>query len=350
MVFLTRSEFFVAVAGAAIVGLAFFAIVNRRSFAGAWIAFLFAAMLPPVTSAGLLRLAMPGTTAIHGVLGMWPAIFSGHVAAQHFYQHSMGLDDLHGSLRLLAAWCAAYAIPVAGFLAWATLSKSRPVTPKLIAVFLIGVIFTGWRWQHRDWVSLFRPVPIFAAGVVAVSTTQFWRRRHQPDPQSSPPLAAMFGLFALLLLGKVFFYARIIHYGCWLAMPATMLLLIVFFGWIPAALRRRGGSAGIFISGIGGVWIVVLLVYLAMTATAAKRLTKSVGTGADQFWADPPRANVVDNAILAVQQLVPADKTLACFPEGIMIDYLARGKPPGHISISIRPTFFCSARIECSKS
>ena len=52
----------------------------------------------------------------------------------------------------------------------------------------------------------------------------------------------MLGMFSLVLLAKVFLYARIIHYGCWLAMPATMLLVIVLFRWIPEAIGRRGGS------------------------------------------------------------------------------------------------------------
>lgn len=326
MIFLTRSEFFVAIIGAALVGMMLLAVTSRSitRVVTACIGFVPAAALPPLISAGLLRLAMPWPVAIRGVLGMWPSIFSGHVTAQHFYQHSMGLDDLHRSLLLLAAWCAAYAIPIAGFLAWATLNKFKPAPPHLIAAFLIGVIFTGWRWQQRDWVSLFRPLPIVAAGVIAVSMNQFWRRGQDATAQSFHALSAMLGVFALILLGKVFFYARIIHYGCWLAMPAAMLLLIVLFGWIPMVLRRRGGSAALFLFGIGGVWIVVLLVYLAMTATATKRLATSVGTGADQFWADAPRADVVNDAILAAEQVIPANKTLACFPEGIMINYLSR--------------------------
>jgi hypothetical protein len=36
----------------------------------------------------------------------------------------------------------------------------------------------------------------------------------------------------------------------------------------------------------------------------------------------------VNNAILAAEQ-IPADKTLACFPEGIMINYLARRQTAG---------------------
>ncbi|MGD0542301.1 MAG: hypothetical protein ABSB33_12365, partial [Tepidisphaeraceae bacterium] len=121
MIFLTRSEFFVAIIGAALVGMLLMAASSRASkVAAACAGFVLAGIMPPLLSVSSLHRAMPLSMSIRGVLGMWPAIFSRHVAAQHFYLHSMGLDDLSRSLLLLAAWCAAYAIPVVGFLAWAT--------------------------------------------------------------------------------------------------------------------------------------------------------------------------------------------------------------------------------------
>ncbi|MGD0389355.1 MAG: hypothetical protein ABSC42_10420 [Tepidisphaeraceae bacterium] len=321
LIFLTRSEFFVAAIAAAVVAMGLLATIDIRALPAAAAAFVLAAALPPLISACLLHLAMPWTPAIHGTLGMWPALLNGSVSAQRFYQHSMGLDDVPRSLRLLSAWCAAWCIPMAGFAAWAAMDKSRRSTWVLCLAFFVGAIFAGWQWRHRDWPSMFRPLPVVAAAVVVVAIIRFIRRRDQSDQSA---LAAILGIFSLVLLGKVFLYARIIHYGCWLAMPATMMLLIGLFGWVPAALRRLGGCADIFLAGVGGAWTVVLLVHLAITHTAMKQLTVSVGTGADQFWADPIRGNCVNKAVLAAEQIIPADKSLACFPEGIAINYLAR--------------------------
>ena len=84
MIFLTRSEFFVAAMGAAIVGFAFLAMIDRRSCASFAAIFLIAAAAPPLISVCLLRIAMPWSLAIHGTLGMWPALLRGNVSSQAF--------------------------------------------------------------------------------------------------------------------------------------------------------------------------------------------------------------------------------------------------------------------------
>jgi hypothetical protein len=324
MVFLTRSEFFVAAMGAVIVGFAFLAMIDRRSCGSFAAIFLIAAAAPPLISACLLRIAMPWGLAIHGTLGMWPALLRGNVSSQLFYRHSMGLDDLPRSLRLMSAWIAAWSIPIAGFAAWAVRPKPARSTPALLIAFILGAIFVGWKFWHVDWGSVFRPLPLVAAGVFAVSLIQYLRGRAGADAASLP---AMLGTFSLVLLAKVFLYARIIHYGCWLAMPATVLLVIALFRWIPDVIGRRGGSPTAFLAGIGGAWTAVLVVHLAISGIKMRPLTVSVGSGADQFWADPERGNCVNNAVIAAEQISP-DKTLACFPEGIIINYLSRRRTP----------------------
>lgn len=325
LVFLTRAEFFVAIVAAAVAALGILALMDWRRIPAAAATFLIAAVAPPLVSAGLLSLAMPWNAAIHGTLGMWPALIRGNVSDQYFYRHSMGLDNPAVSGRLLFAWCAAWCIPTAGLAAWAALPKPKRSAPMLAVAFLIGVGFAAWRWRDRPWQSMFRPLPLVIAAIIAIALVRIARRRGDAKEAF---LAGIVGVFSLVLLGKIILYARIIHYGCWLAMPGVMLLIISLFHWIPTAIRRIGGCPGIFLSGIGGVWTVVLLVHLAITHTAMNRLTVSVGTGPDQFWADAERGPCVNNAVLAARQIIPANKTLACFPEGIVINYLSRLRTP----------------------
>jgi hypothetical protein len=210
---------------------------------------------------------------------------------------------------------------------WAILARRRPSPPHCIAAATIGLLLVAcvWRSVGENWLSAFRPLPAVCALVLTIAVFRLIRFRRQERADAFLP--ALLSIFALLLLPKIFFYARIVHYGCWLAMPATMLLLIAIFGWVPSLLARIGANAPVFIAAAAGLWGAVVVVHLAITATACRQLSVTVGAGADAFRADG-RGIYVDRAVDLVQQVVPPDKTLACFPEGIMINYLARRVAP----------------------
>jgi hypothetical protein len=347
LVFLTRAEFFVALIAAAAIAFLIVAAADWKKLPASIAIFALTLPLPTLIGAFLLSFAMPFSTALHGTLGMWPALLRGNVSSQLFYLHSIGLDDIPRSLHMMFAWSAAWCIPAAAFAAWAARPAPRRSIATLGAVFALGALYAGWHWLHRDWQSLFRPLPLLIAAIFVVAIVRIgifplpwysgggsgWgsSRSTTERRDSNAALPAILSIFSLVLMCKILLYARIIHYGCWLAMPAVMLLIVALFNWIPATLRRLGGCPGIFLSGMSGVWTVVLLVHLVITHTAMGQLTTSVGSGPDQFWADAPRATCVNNAVLAAKQIPPEispAKTLACFPEGIIINYLARIPTP----------------------
>jgi hypothetical protein len=324
MVFLTRSEFFVAFAAAAVIAAVLLFAVNWKKVLPAAGLFIVGAAIPPLMSILLLHIAMPWSLAISGTLGMWPALFRGGVSSQHFYLHSMGLDDLAGNLQFLYAWSLRWCIPLAGFAAWATIKTTRKSPAVLFIAFLLGAIYAGFHWRSHEsaltfWPSMFRPLPLALAIIAVASLIQYIAGNRREQNALTPILS----ILSLVLLAKVFFYARIIHYGVWLAMPGVMLLLATLFGSIPATIARHQRNPAIFLAGMGGVWLSVLLVHLAITKTQISLLSVSVCSGPDQFWADAKTAPIVNNALLIAQQMPPG-KTLACFPEGIMINYLAR--------------------------
>ena len=323
LIFLTRSEFFVAIIGSAAVAFALLIASDWKKVPGAIAVFIAAAALPPFIAAALLRLAMPWTLALHGILGMWPAVLRGNVSSQYFYRHSMGLDDLPQSLAQLGIWSARWCLPIAAFAAWATFRTTRRPLPATIIAFLLGAIFAGLHWKSHGspmfWASMFRPLPLAIAIIILATGSQFLRGRDQRESS----LALLLGVLSFIMLAKVFFYARIIQYGCWLAMPAVILLLATLFGIAPKSIHRHGGNPAIFLAGMGGVLTAVLLIHLAMTKVQLNTLDVPVGSGADRFWADNAHGNFVNNALLVAQQ-IPPGKTLDCFPEGIMLNYLAR--------------------------
>jgi len=126
---------------------------------------------------------MPWNLAIHGTLGMWPALLKGNVSSQHFYLHSMGLDDPRKSLRLMIAWTAAWCLPIASFAGWAMRPKPTRTIPALLIAFFLGAIFVGWQWKLRDWPSMFRPLPLLVAAIIVISIIQHFRHRSSDGVQ-----------------------------------------------------------------------------------------------------------------------------------------------------------------------
>ena len=201
----------------------------------------------------------------------------------------------------------------------------NPHTPALLIAFLLGAIFVGCKCWYIDWGSTVSPAsPDRHNGIRGFRDPIF---RDRASAQAAAVAAAMLGIFSPDPAGQSFPLCRIIHYGCWLAMPATMLLVIALSRWIPEAIGRRGGSPAAFLAGAGGAWAAVLRGSPAISGIKMKPLTVSVGFVAYQFWADPMRGNCVNNAVIAAEQ-IPPDNTIACFPEGIIINYLSRRRTP----------------------
>jgi hypothetical protein len=322
LVFLTRAEFFIAAMAVVGLGFALLAWENKTTprliFRNA-LTFLLTVIIPPLVSIGALDQAMPLRQAIRGTAGMWPMLLAANVTRQQFYLHSMGIDDFRHSLSELLAWSARYLGIVVILAAWARLAPQKWTVPNAVAATIAGAGVIALRWRDTDWISAFRPLPILV--LIVTSAAIALRLKRKSDAAA---LAALLGLLALMLLGKIFLYARIEHYGCWLAMPATMLLVGALFGWIPSALRRSGANAPVYLAGISGLWIAVLFVHLIITGTAIGKLTVIVGSGPDQFLA-ADRGDYINRAVAIAKQF-PENTTIDCFPEGIMINYLSRRK------------------------
>jgi hypothetical protein len=322
LIFLTRAEFFIAAMAVVGLGFALLAWENKsapRVIYRNLLTFLLTVIIPPLVSIGALHRAMPLRQAIRGTAGMWPMLLAANVTRQQFYLHSMGIDDFRHSLSELLAWSARYLGIVVILAAWARLAPKKWTVPNAVVAMIAGAGLIALRWRDTDWISAFRPLPILVLIVTGAAIALRIKRK-----SDAAAIASLLGLLALMLLGKIFLYARIEHYGCWLAMPATVLLVAALFGWIPAALRRSGANAPVYLAGMSGLWIAVLFVHLIITGAAIGKLTVVVGSGPDQFLATD-RGDYINRAVAVAKQF-PENTTIDCFPEGIMINYLSRRK------------------------
>ncbi len=94
-------------------------------------------------------------------------------------------------------------------------------------------------------------------------------------------------------------------------MPATLLLIVILWDWIPNSIDRWGRHGKVFRSGVLAILLMVTAFYLNSQEFASK--TVRVGTGADAFWADH-RGHEMNRALADIASVVPPGATLAVRP------------------------------------
>ena len=77
---------------------------------------LASALAAPLIAFLALQTVMPPAQAIRGVLGSWMIWFAPAVTNLLFFRSGLGIDDVPGSLRLLAIGCLCYAVALSAAL------------------------------------------------------------------------------------------------------------------------------------------------------------------------------------------------------------------------------------------
>lgn len=345
LVSLTKPEIFAAAAaslGLALVLSAWAERSDARATARRFGIFTGAALLPPLAAVGLLMLAMPAETAIHGLIDSWLSIANPELSQLEFYRWVQGTAQLDTNLLRMRMWIGRYALLCFPLAVVALLVRRRAswrwlAVLAVLALFLFGtgpgpylsILGFGSSTPHppamriNEWPHAVRGLP-FALPLIGLAALAalFLERRAGRDT-SAGVLRVAFIAFALALLGKIFFNVTLHHYGFALAMPGTVALIAALLTWIPRTINRYDGFGPVFAAGCLGF-------LLAATPDIAKIMEfqfagriYSVGSGNDRFQ-DGRAASYVATALREIERRVGPDETLAVIPEGVMLNYLAR--------------------------
>ncbi len=323
LAFLTKMEVSLAATLAVTAGVALALWADRASRRRALRhggLFLGAALLAPAAAFLLLWTAMPAGQALRGVLGGWYYAFLPGLSGLPYYRAGMGLLEPAQNARRMLSWALGYGAIVVPAVALALLLRRRTRLRAVVAVavFALVVGVLSLHWTAIPWQEALRPLPLFMLILAVFITRALMRSRSR-----RAVLPCALALFALVLLLKLGLHARIYHYGFALALPGTMLLAVAAFGWVPAWIRRRGGAAGVVQAAVLGAWLAAAGVHLRVCQSFWARKTVEVGAGADWFLADS-RGRAVNAAVAWLTENTAPDETLAAFPEGEMLNYLAR--------------------------
>lgn len=333
---LTRSEVALAAAAAAVVGLGL-ALLRDDSGRGrhlAWLLAFLAGATAPAAGAFLLFLtSLPASDAAAAVAGAWMPLVKSEVTRNAFFQEVLGFDVPMTNIRMAMA-ASGVLLGVLLLLAGVDLllyrlriyGKGAAVVAAIVAVAAARSLPEVFRWQELGRVLT---VTSLAA---SLSVVGYWFRERDPARRRSCVGLAAFSVLAFVLLLKMVLNPRIYHYGFYLAMPATLVLVVAVLWGIPSILRSRWGGGLVFRAASGALVVSAVIFYLGRSNEFYRAKDYVIGRGGDAILEYrpkvEPRAEGVRRALERIEALVPPDGTFVALPEGVMLNYLTRRANP----------------------
>ena len=316
LVFLTKAEYTLALGAAAGAQL-----VLSRATVKAWGSFVAAALVAPLCAWAALCASLGAREALLSVIGAWRYVFDTRITELAFYKGVMGTNATGDNLVRMLEYAAAELLLLGA--CWFTARKMAR-TDALVAwiagvalgpllVWLVPLAKTGW-------LELARPWPLFAGAAALWLCVRAWKDRSQVP-------AAAFALFAAALLAKMVLNSRVQMYGFALALPATLLLVLLLFETAPRIVERCGGSF-VLARALGcGALLAFALGHLRVMADYQKIPSVWMGEGRDAFRVDG-RGSIVAAALNELHAKLKPGESFVVLPEGVMLNYLARVPAP----------------------
>jgi hypothetical protein len=294
--------------------------------------FIAAATLPPLLFLAYFRQYLGTAGAAWAIATAWTTAFGTTISSNPFYIIGMGLDRPFVNAALMALMFLGFVAFVAAAIAvsWTGPSsgKRSPSTKRLARVVLLVAVIPLVRW-----LPVVLALPLVAATTLAVVVVLFWRARSDRSQAMRMLPILMWGAFALALLAKLGLNARIYHYGFYLALPATTIVVVLVLWLIPHELERRSLGGGRAFRHIA-LWALAagMAPYLVISNGWYRTKTLSVGTGGDRFYVSMApgqwQGAAVREALDEIERRAARDATVAVLPEGVMLNYLARRASP----------------------
>ena len=272
---------------------------------------------------------LPAEGALRAV-GQGFFVPSGEVAKNVFYMRILGLDNAgHNLSRMLAMFVAVFIFVLIAVTA--DVVSRRATRHTRLAAVVLGLVFSLALYLAFDllpWLDIPRALPLTTAIALAVFVMLLLRhpRRIELWPVVLPMV--LWTTFALSLLFKMVLNVHLYHYGFYLAMPATLVLVISLAYWIPEVLKGTIGCGVVFRTLALVVLAAASIYYLNRSQRIYRLKDFAVGKGGDTIFTYGPKVHisglVTSLALEWIEEKTPRQATLVGLPEGIMLNYLSR--------------------------
>lgn len=332
--FLTKPEIILAAGGTALWGLGFPAWLEGRAALRlrrdlAWLAAGLALALGAAFALLALRTS-PGEAAA-AIAGPWAPLWGSEIGSAWYFQEGLGLDAVGPNLLRSALATAAVAAMVAALVAIdPVVSRGGPKAVAGAAVALFAGL--SWAFPRGPWKLLGSALPGTTLLLFALFALQARAAARARDLGRARRLAALSAacVLALGFLSKMLLNSRLHHYGFFLAVPATGVLLVAVGSWLPARLRERRPGGGRFLrAATAAVVLAAGIAHWQQSRAFYERRQSPFGRGGDLLLTQgSARGNPMQQTLERIRRLVPPGDTFVAMPYGIMLNYQARRRSP----------------------
>jgi len=255
---------------------------------------------------------------------------TGEVSKNVFYMRILGLDNPGHNISRMLAMFVGIVIFVLGAATVDVVSR-RVTRHTQLASIVLGSVFLLALYLAFDllpWLDFPRALPLTTSIALAVFVTLLLKhpRRKELWPGLLPMV--LWTIFALSLLSKMVLNVHLYHYGFYLAMPATLVLVICLTYWIPELLRGTMGCGIVFRTLALVILAAASMYYLNRSQKIYRLKDFAVGKGGDTIFTYGPKAHiaglVTSLALEWIEEKTSPKVTFVGLPEGIMLNYLSR--------------------------
>lgn len=338
-VLLTKMEVFAAIFPSIVLGLIFFALIDKtgvKDCVKTAALFLAALLLPLISFLIYFSRHMSLSSAFSAIMMQYNLLSDNSMTSQKFIMWVTGLDRPAYNFMMLLSAAGRYVyifllIILSAVLTSGLKNKSIKITVKTL-ILAVVVILIPSMVRKTPWMELGRPLPV----IMLLFGAYYFIRialsiRDRQKALSILPFFVL-SLFSFAMLLKIILNSRLYHYGFVLAMPASLLFVMFFTYQMPGYLGKFFGNK-LFIRSLNLILILAVIsghVAISRRHYALKTFRFSDGIDTMMTW-DPritPQGPCGRHALAAMGKIMKSGETFVVFPEGVMYNYLSRHDNP----------------------
>jgi len=179
--------------------------------------------------------------------------------------------------------------------------------------------------------EIFKGLPVAVIFMVGYVSLLLWRHRQDEEKLSHLLPLWVMAVWGLLMLTKVFLNVKINSVGFVYAMPAVMLFIVLFQGFVPRYFERVHPRA-YFVQTLASALVALIFITgLRPTAKVYRSRDFHIRSGSETMIYDGnsgPEIREIDAFLKNIDKIMGKDANFVAFPQGVMLNFLAKRTDP----------------------